>query len=41
MENQTRRVIIVGGGMAGLCSGIYLQMNGYQVQILEAHHKPG
>ena len=35
MEHE-KRVVIIGGGLAGLCSGIYLRMNGYAVQILEA-----
>lgn len=31
MDN--RKVNIIGGGMAGLCAGSYLQMNGYDVTI--------
>ncbi len=40
MEHE-KRVVIIGGGLAGLCSGIYLRMNGYAVQILEAQDSPG
>jgi len=34
-------VVIIGGGIAGLSCGCYLQMNGYQTQILEANPVPG
>ena len=34
-------VIIVGGGIAGLSAGCYLQMNGYNTAIFEMHDKPG
>ncbi len=37
----SKRVVVIGAGMAGLCTGIYLQMNGYEVRILEAHASPG
>ena len=33
--------IIIGGGMAGLACGCYLQMNGFQTEILEAESGPG
>jgi phytoene dehydrogenase-like protein len=36
-----RKVIIVGGGIAGLSCGCYLQMNGIQTEILEANLLPG
>jgi phytoene dehydrogenase-like protein len=34
-------IIIIGGGIAGLSCGCYLQMNGYQTEILEANTVPG
>ncbi len=34
-------VIIIGGGFAGLATGMYAQMNGYQTQIFEMHTTPG
>ncbi len=34
-------VLIIGGGVAGLSCGCYLQMNGYQTEILEANGVPG
>lgn len=36
-----KKVIIIGAGMAGLSSGTYLQMNGYDVHIFESHNVPG
>jgi phytoene dehydrogenase-like protein len=35
------KVIIIGGGIAGLSCGCYLQMNGYQSEILEANTVAG
>jgi phytoene dehydrogenase-like protein len=32
-----KTVIVIGAGMAGLSAGCYLQMNGYDTEILEAH----
>ncbi|MDN5345323.1 MAG: hypothetical protein PWQ18_1437 [Clostridia bacterium] len=34
-------LIIIGAGIAGLATGCYAQMNGYQSQIFEKHNKPG
>jgi phytoene dehydrogenase-like protein len=36
-----KKVTIVGSGIAGLAAGCYLQMNGYDTQIFEAHNLPG
>lgn len=41
MEKITRRVIIVGGGIAGLSAGIHAQMDGFSTEIYEAHYKVG
>jgi phytoene dehydrogenase-like protein len=38
---MTKRVVIVGAGMSGLSAGCYALMNGYEVEIFEAHKKPG
>ena len=32
-----RHVLIIGGGIAGLCVGIYLKKNGFDTEILEMH----
>ena len=34
-------VIIVGGGVSGLATGCYLQMNGYRTRILEMGRATG
>jgi phytoene dehydrogenase-like protein len=34
-------MIIIGGGIAGLSTGCYGQMNGYRTCILEMHDRPG
>jgi phytoene dehydrogenase-like protein len=34
-------IVIIGGGVAGLACGCYLQMNGYRTEILEMNPVPG
>jgi len=41
MENQTKKVVIIGAGIAGLSAGSYLARNGFNVEILEMHDIPG
>ena len=36
-----KSILIIGAGVAGLCAGIYGQMNGYQTKIIEKHKIPG
>jgi phytoene desaturase len=36
-----KSIIIIGAGLAGLSTGCYSQMNGYQTQIFEHHTTPG
>jgi len=36
-----KKVLIIGGGMAGLSAGTYLRMNGYETHIYEMHEVPG
>jgi phytoene dehydrogenase-like protein len=38
---SSKKVIIVGAGMAGLSTGVYLQMNGYDTEIFEMHSIAG
>lgn len=39
---MTRRtMLIVGGGLGGLSTGCYAQMNGYRSRVLEMHEIPG
>ncbi|MDP4267616.1 MAG: FAD-dependent oxidoreductase [Bacteroidota bacterium] len=36
-----KKVIIIGGGIAGLSAGCYGQINGYETEIIEMHSVPG
>jgi phytoene dehydrogenase-like protein len=36
-----KSIIIIGAGIAGLSTGCYCQMNGYNTQIFEMHTIPG
>ena len=36
-----KSVIVIGGGIAGLATGCYAQMNGYDTQVFEMQNKPG
>jgi len=36
-----KSIIIIGAGIAGLCTGCYARMNGYKTQIFEMHTIPG
>ena len=36
-----KKIIIVGGGVAGLSAGIYARMNGFDTEIIEMHTKTG
>jgi phytoene dehydrogenase-like protein len=38
---MVKKVKIIGAGVAGLVTGCYLQMNGYDTEILEMHNIPG
>ncbi|MCX2729533.1 NAD(P)/FAD-dependent oxidoreductase [Saccharopolyspora sp. NFXS83] len=39
--NQRQTMIIIGGGLGGLSTGCYAQMNGYRTRIFEMHEIPG
>jgi len=36
-----KSIVIIGGGIAGLCAGCYARMNGYETTIFEMHTLPG
>ncbi|MTI85141.1 MAG: NAD(P)/FAD-dependent oxidoreductase [Firmicutes bacterium] len=38
---KNKRIIIIGAGIAGLATGCYARMNGYETIIYEMHDKPG
>jgi phytoene dehydrogenase-like protein len=39
--DMNQSIIIIGAGISGLSAGCYAAMNGYNVQIVEAHSLPG
>ncbi len=39
--NKEKKIVIIGGGIAGLSAGVYARMNGYDTVILEQHSIPG
>ncbi len=41
MTSAPRKIVIIGGGVAGLCAGVYAQLCGYPALILEQHSIPG
>ena len=41
MVKDSRKVAIIGGGIAGLCAAIYAQMCGYQTEVFEMHDTAG
>jgi phytoene dehydrogenase-like protein len=36
-----KKMVIIGGGIAGLCSAVYARKCGYDVQVLEMGHTAG
>ncbi len=36
-----KKIIIIGGGIAGLTAGIYAKLNGYDAEIYEKNHEAG
>jgi phytoene dehydrogenase-like protein len=38
---QQRRLVIIGGGIAGLCAGVYARKKGFDTEILEMHSIAG
>jgi phytoene dehydrogenase-like protein len=40
-KKKRETMIIIGGGLGGLSTGCYAQMNGYRTRIFEMHELPG
>ena len=41
MAQPARSVVIVGGGIAGLCAAVHARKCGYQADVLEMHDAAG
>ena len=41
MDQNAKKMLIVGGGIAGLCTAVYAQKCGYQAEVLEMHDMAG
>ena len=40
-NKDSRKVVIIGGGIAGLCTAVYALRCGYRAEVLEMHSLPG
>jgi phytoene dehydrogenase-like protein len=38
---MTKKIVIIGGGVAGLSAGIYARLNGFEAEIMEMHSVTG
>ncbi|MBR6279480.1 MAG: NAD(P)/FAD-dependent oxidoreductase, partial [Bacteroidales bacterium] len=41
IKNTMSELAIIGGGISGLCAGIYAQLSGLQSEIFEGHSVVG
>jgi phytoene dehydrogenase-like protein len=41
MERNGRKILIIGGGIGGLCAAVYALKCGYEVEVLEMHDVAG
>src|SRR5215469_6658110 len=41
MATNGKKIVIIGGGIAGLCTAVYALKCGYEVEILEMHDMTG
>jgi phytoene dehydrogenase-like protein len=41
MNQDAGKIIIIGGGIAGLCAAVYARRCGYEVEVFEKHDRPG
>ncbi len=41
MKHDAGKIIVIGGGVAGLCTAVYAQRCGYQAEVLEMHDSAG
>jgi phytoene dehydrogenase-like protein len=41
VKRDAKRIVVIGGGIAGLCAAVYAQECGYQAEVLEMHDLAG
>ncbi len=41
MVHNGKKIVIIGGGIAGLCTAVYARRCGYEVEVLEMHDMAG
>lgn len=41
MTQPSRKIVIIGAGIAGLCTAVYARRCGYDVELVEQHHGAG
>ena len=41
MKRDARKIVIIGAGIAGLCTAVYARRCGYEVEVLEKHDAAG
>jgi phytoene dehydrogenase-like protein len=41
MTQGSRKIVIIGAGIAGLCAAVYARKAGYEVELLEQHNAAG
>ena len=41
MNHHSGKILIIGGGIAGLCAAVYAQRSGYQAEVFEMHDSAG
>ena len=41
MSSNGKKIVIIGGGIAGLCTAVYALKCGYEVEVLEMHDMAG
>jgi len=39
--SKPRQLLVIGGGITGLCAAVYARRSGYDVELLEQHDSPG
>ena len=41
VPTESKKILVIGGGIAGLCAAVYARQSGYQAEVLEMNDVPG